>query len=605
MSAMNIIQQAKAAGVLLFVENKKLGFKVLANGNFDAELKAQVIAHKADIMALLDSSEQLYKVIPLADGQQTLFVVPGADSSASSFAPLAEKLSPMYGLHALDTAQGISHADSSVSVLAQHYAHLLLEDYPQATYKIAGYCVGACIAFELALALEAAGKQVELTIIESFLTAYEGEAYTQEELDEVCLKLQQGATEEARQHFMETYKARSLMALNYYPGGQLQGNLYFLYCHRSIELRSEKDVIIDGLEAVVAGEIVQGMISGNHYSVLSEDVDGLAQALLNKDYLDEPVFHTNGVDYKSVQQEVAYRCDVYWPQDDLDSLHRVDISGKAVWEFQINRGHAVVNFDANVSEKQWDSHTTIHWEALVECIKRNPIETLASALLNGKVKIHQGEILYHVLWLVFGITDPDKLFNFMDAQDSRDQALKVDTDGIKHSRQQLADSSWVTRYMPAHYSVIDTALHLLPMSLKNVTYIDLGCGKGRSLLCAANFPFHKIMGVEINPALASIARKNCSLIGRDDIEVKVGDALAMNFPQTPVVIYSFDTFDQQRLSRWLASLKEQDFVMANPVWILQVNGNRQPYEDCRWLQPVVEKKAVMGSWNITLWQAIA
>lgn len=615
MNAMNIIQQAKTAGVLLFVENNKLGFKVQVNGHFDAELKARVVEHKADIIALLDSSDAPFKVIPLAEGEQPLFVVPGADSSASSFAPLAEKLTPAYGLYALDMAQGSSHTNLTVAELAQAFADVLLEEHPQPGYKIAGYCVGACIAFELALALEAAGKQVELLVIESFLTAYEGEAYTQEELDEVCLKLQQGATEEARRHFLETYKARSLMTLNYHPSGRFQGNLTFLYCESSIELRAEKASILADLESLVSGKIDQGMIAGDHYSVLSDDVNCLAQALLNKHYLAEPIFHSKGVTYESVQQEVAYRCDIYWPQDDLDSLHRIDLSNNIRWEIQVSRGRANINFCADSVNKPWDSHISIEWDALLNSIEeraikertieKSTIEVLAEALLSGAIKIHKGEVLYHVLWLVFGITDPDKLFLFMDAQDSRDNTLKVDTDGIKHSQQQLADKSWVTRYMPAHYSVIDAALNLLPINFKAFTFIDLGCGKGRSLLCAANFPFRKITGVEIDPTLVRVARENCAAIGADDIEVKLGDAMMMDFPQAPLVIYSFDTFDQQGLSGLLGRLREQQSVMASPVWILQVNGHSQPYDDCGWLQPVARQNAVMGSWNITLWQAIA
>ena len=40
------------------------------------------------------------------------------------------------------------------------------------------------------------------------------------------------------------------------------------------------------------------------------------------------------------------------------------------------------------------------------------------------------------------------------------------------------------------------------------TFIDLGCGKGNVLVLAAQYGFRSIIGVEVDPDLASIARRN-------------------------------------------------------------------------------------------------
>ncbi len=37
----------------------------------------------------------------------------------------------------------------------------------------------------------------------------------------------------------------------------------------------------------------------------------------------------------------------------------------------------------------------------------------------------------------------------------------------------------------------------LPIEFNQFTFIDLGSGKGRTLLMASDFPFRKILGVEI------------------------------------------------------------------------------------------------------------
>jgi SAM-dependent methyltransferase len=60
-------------------------------------------------------------------------------------------------------------------------------------------------------------------------------------------------------------------------------------------------------------------------------------------------------------------------------------------------------------------------------------------------------------------------------------------------------------------SIIRSALAALP-SLESFTFIDLGCGKGRPLLVASEFPFRDIVGVEISPSLAADARANASIL---------------------------------------------------------------------------------------------
>jgi hypothetical protein len=42
----------------------------------------------------------------------------------------------------------------------------------------------------------------------------------------------------------------------------------------------------------------------------------------------------------------------------------------------------------------------------------------------------------------------------------------------------------------------------------NFTFIDIGSGKGRVLLLAAEFPFRKIVGVEFSPELHATAQRN-------------------------------------------------------------------------------------------------
>ncbi len=78
------------------------------------------------------------------------------------------------------------------------------------------------------------------------------------------------------------------------------------------------------------------------------------------------------------------------------------------------------------------------------------------------------------------------------------------------------------------------------------TFVDVGCGKGRVLLLAAEQPFRKVIGVELNPELARIARRNVALrFERSKAKIRVVQEDAANFdwPQTPLLVYLYNPFD--------------------------------------------------------------
>jgi hypothetical protein len=81
-------------------------------------------------------------------------------------------------------------------------------------------------------------------------------------------------------------------------------------------------------------------------------------------------------------------------------------------------------------------------------------------------------------------------------------------------------------YAGSQPSTVRAALRQLP-SVEDYTFVDLGCGKGRALLVASEFPFNAIIGVELNPALATIAERNAQTIkqrepGRTSVRLCVG-----------------------------------------------------------------------------------
>jgi SAM-dependent methyltransferase len=84
--------------------------------------------------------------------------------------------------------------------------------------------------------------------------------------------------------------------------------------------------------------------------------------------------------------------------------------------------------------------------------------------------------------------------------------------------------------------------------LEAYTFVDVGAGKGRALLLAAELPFRKVIGVELSKDLARIAQKNVTLwkiLARPRAKIRVvrEDAAEFRWPRTPLLVYLNNPFD--------------------------------------------------------------
>jgi hypothetical protein len=63
-------------------------------------------------------------------------------------------------------------------------------------------------------------------------------------------------------------------------------------------------------------------------------------------------------------------------------------------------------------------------------------------------------------------------------------------------------------YQPTDPALFHEMLGGLKIKFSDFTFIDLGSGKGRTLLMASDYPFRRIVGVELLPELNNVAREN-------------------------------------------------------------------------------------------------
>jgi len=131
-------------------------------------------------------------------------------------------------------------------------------------------------------------------------------------------------------------------------------------------------------------------------------------------------------------------------------------------------------------------------------------------------------------------------------------------------------------YQATEPALFHEMLASLRIDFGQFTFIDLGSGKGRALLLAADYPFRRIVGVELLPALNAVAVENIRRYKSDSqkcfaIESLCGDAGEFIFPPEPIVLYLFNPLPEAGLRQVIRNLENS--LQENPraVYVLYHN----------------------------------
>ncbi len=107
-------------------------------------------------------------------------------------------------------------------------------------------------------------------------------------------------------------------------------------------------------------------------------------------------------------------------------------------------------------------------------------------------------------------------------------------------------------------------------------FIDLGSGKGRTLLMASDYPFRGIVGAELLPALHQAAQENLSKYRSESqkcfaLESICADATEFPLPAEPTVLYLFNPFPEAGLRRVIGNLEQSLREHPRVVYVLYHN----------------------------------
>jgi hypothetical protein len=131
-------------------------------------------------------------------------------------------------------------------------------------------------------------------------------------------------------------------------------------------------------------------------------------------------------------------------------------------------------------------------------------------------------------------------------------------------------------YQPTDPPLFHEMLSAIPIDFAEFTFIDLGSGKGRTLMMASDYPFRRIIGVELLPELHRIARQNLRNYSNPgqkcfSLDSICADARQFAFPAEPIVLYLFNPLPEAGLAAVIANLEQSLRMHPRPVFVLYHN----------------------------------
>jgi SAM-dependent methyltransferase len=162
-------------------------------------------------------------------------------------------------------------------------------------------------------------------------------------------------------------------------------------------------------------------------------------------------------------------------------------------------------------------------------------------------------------------------YAFYLAESAFDAWHGVDTRGIFHHDESAVRGDPVFTHAKHYGGTYPRSFRRYVRSLdidyKNFAFVDLGSGKGKALLLAAEYPFRRVIGVELWEPWADDARRNLATARRfkssaGAIELVLGDAATYEYPHEPLVVYVHNSFDEVLMDIVVTAL--QDSLVRAP-----------------------------------------
>jgi SAM-dependent methyltransferase len=147
------------------------------------------------------------------------------------------------------------------------------------------------------------------------------------------------------------------------------------------------------------------------------------------------------------------------------------------------------------------------------------------------------------------------------------------------------------RHQPTPPELFRQIVGGLAIPFGEFVFVDLGSGKGRAVILAAEYPFKRVVGVEFSSELHAIARRNIGSCNRkyvrcEQIEVVCQDVVHFDFPDEPLVLYLYNPFLPDIVKRVVERLERSLQASPRPVHVIYVNPRSiDVFKASRWFDP--------------------
>jgi SAM-dependent methyltransferase len=156
-----------------------------------------------------------------------------------------------------------------------------------------------------------------------------------------------------------------------------------------------------------------------------------------------------------------------------------------------------------------------------------------------------------------------------------DRRFGIETSQVVNSDQleaSLANRAHAIRYKATKARPFLDLLRRLQLPADS-TFVDVGSGKGRVLLLAAQLPFRRVVGIEFSRSLCEQARTNIEIFRRTGrtlapIEVCEGDVTRHALRGDENVFFLYNPFDAVILSQFVENIRRSLATHPRPIWLI-------------------------------------
>ena len=188
---------------------------------------------------------------------------------------------------------------------------------------------------------------------------------------------------------------------------------------------------------------------------------------------------------------------------------------------------------------------------------------------------------------------------------SYDRHFSVDTQGsVEISEMGINDKQRKSsnRYEATPHLVFLKMLRSFQIDYRRFTFVDIGSGKGAVLLYASEFPFRRIIGVEISATLNQIAAANIRKFRHNnmrckDITTLCADGVTFPLPNDPLVLYLWNPFNNEMIEEMFSKIERSLKECPRQVIVMSLNPDVAVVLDkLHWL------KRIGRGWNHSIYR---